>query len=119
MDPTSQVPPSVSLIARAGPLRSAPRDAPDGGPVGCRCGVYRLGDGAEGDRMKGYRKPKPLTFTELEASVNAHEGADRSDASSTTKASALLHTGTRPNSVQRKRTRSAQDGARQADGRKR
>ena len=42
--------------------------------------------------MKGYRKPKPLTFTELEARVKAYEGADRSDASSTTKASALLHT---------------------------
>ena len=42
--------------------------------------------------MKGYRKPKPLTFTELEARVKAYEGADRSDASSTTKASAFLHT---------------------------
>lgn len=38
--------------------------------------------------MKGYPKPKPLTFTELGARVKAYEAADRSDASSTTKASA-------------------------------
>ena len=42
--------------------------------------------------MNGYPKPKPLTFTELEARVKAYEAVGRSDASSPTMASALLHT---------------------------
>lgn len=67
--------------------------------------------------MKGYRKPKPLTFTELEARVKAYVGAVRSDASSTTKASALLHTRYSTELGSAQATRSAQDGARQADGR--
>jgi len=60
--------------------------------------------------MKGYPKPKPLTFTELEARVKAHEAADRSDAS--------LTTSKRPPAYPvLDRNRSAQDGAREADGR--